>query len=72
MGIAKQCIELTLMNIRPVSSAPYSARPCVRELEKSEKEKMLQMNVIEQAQLDWALKLVFALKKEGFPKLWGE
>lgn len=64
-GIAKHRIELTLLDIRPLNTAPYRAGPKARELEKTEIDKMHGMNVIESAQSECASLTVLALKREG-------
>lgn len=50
--------------VRPVHSAPYHTGPAARQLEKSEIEKMLEMNVIELAQTEWASPIVFEPKND--------
>lgn len=66
-GITKHPIELSLPDIPPINLASSNARLEAREFEKNEIDRILQMNVIEQAQSEWA-SLIWFLEIGGY--LW--
>lgn len=60
----KHRVDLPSLDIRRIHSVPYRAVTKAREFERSEIDDMLKMNFIEPPQMEWALPVVFAAKKE--------
>lgn len=63
-------IELKNTDNRPIFSAPYRAGPKSREFEKQEMNGMRAMNIIEPAQTELVLPILFVPKKEGNLRIW--
>lgn len=47
-------------DVVPISSVSHHAEPKAREFEKSEIDKMLRINIIEPAKLEWTLSIIFS------------
>lgn len=66
IDVARNRIEVTPPDVRPINSAQYRAGPKTRGLEKAEIDKMIHMNVVEPPQPEWTSPVVFAPKKYGY------
>ena len=64
INITEHRIELQ-PGIRPIRSQPYRQGPATRELVAKNVREMIEANVIEPAQSEWASPIVFAPKKDG-------
>lgn len=58
-------IELEPPKTRLFHSAPYRAGPQIKQKVREEIQKMLDVQVTEQAQTEWASPIVFVPKKDG-------
>lgn len=63
INTATHRIVMTSPYIKPIDSAPYGAAPKLRESEKEEMERMLELGVIEPGQIEWASPVVFVPRK---------
>lgn len=65
LSTVKHRVDLKLLNTRMILSVPYRAGQKEHDLEKSEIDNMLAMNVFEPAHTKWESPAVFAPKRDG-------
>lgn len=66
---AKHCIKLVDLTRTPAQLAPYRAEPKSCEFGKTQIIEMLEDDIIELAQIEWASPTVFKAKKHGTLRL---